>query len=231
MSNYQVPIRDLPEDMRPRERLLLRGEKTLSEAELLAIILGQGSQEMSALQLASFLLNRYRGLRGIRAASIEELIAVAKGIGQAKAVAIKAALELGSRAAQMLGESRIILDAPQKVADMFMEEMRYFDKEHFRVVFLDTKCKMITWEDISIGGLNSAQVHPREVFKNAIKRSAAGIILIHNHPSGDPAPSREDKKVTARLSEAGDLLGIGVYDHVIIGDGKHISFKASGYIK
>lgn len=228
MAFYHVGIKDMPEDMRPREKLLNQGETALNEEELLAIILGMGTARTSALELARQLLSKYGGLRHLKEASLEELLQE-KGIGPAKAVSIKAAIELGRRIAQGHRNRRQV-KSPEDVTDMVMEEMRYFDREHFRVLYLDRKGGVLDMEDISIGGLHSSIVHPREVFKPAVKRSAASVILVHNHPSGDPSPSREDIEVTRRLVEAGGIMGIEVLDHVIIGEKNYVSLKAQGLL-
>ena len=220
-------IKELPPEMRPREKMLLHGTKDMSENELLAIILNSGNHEMNSLQVAEHLLGYFRGLRNLYGASIEEIIASTKGIGPAKAIAIKAALELGVRVPG-LQQERQVIQSPKDVINLLMEEMRYLDREHFRVLYLDRKSKLIESEDVAIGGLHSAVVHPREVFKSAIKRSCASILLVHNHPSGDPEPSAEDIKLTKRLVEAGQIIGIEVCDHIVIGDGAYHSFKANG---
>lgn len=221
-------IKDLPEDMRPREKLLLKGEVFLNDDELLAIILGQGMAGLNALDMASSMLARYGSLRSLKEASIEELTKE-PGIGTAKAVSIKAAIELGRRIS-INTQRRISVRSPEDVKSLVMEDMRYYDREHFRVLYLDRKGGLITIEDISVGGLHSSIVHPREVFKPAVKRSAASLILVHNHPSGDPAPSQEDIEVTRRLIEAGHILGIEVLDHVIIGEGTYCSLKSRNLI-
>ena len=232
MGEYYVCIKDMPESMRPREKLILRGEATLSEAELLAIVLGGGTKNINAVDLAIQLLSKHKDLRQLREASLEELM-LEKGIGPAKAVSIKAALELGRRAA-IDAPAKMYIKSPEDVinaaAGANMEEMRYFDRKHFRVMYLDRKGGLLVMEDVSVGGLHSSIVHPREVFKTAVKKSAASMILIHNHPSGDPTPSREDIDITNRLIEAGKLMGIEVLDHVIIGDNTYCSLKARGLI-
>jgi DNA repair protein RadC len=225
---YGVLIKDLPENMRPREKLVIHGEKNLTDSELLAVILGMGTRNISAIDLANSLLVSYGSLRHLKEASLEELKSH-KGIGLAKAVSIKAAAELGRRIALDI-QHRTTIKSPEDVKNMVMEEMRYFDREHFRVLYLDRKAGLVTMEDISIGGLHSSIVHPREVFKTAIKRSAASIILVHNHPSGDPTPSREDIEVTRRLIEVGKIMGIEVLDHIIVGDNTYCSLKAKGSI-
>jgi DNA repair protein RadC len=214
--------------MRPREKLLAQGETTLNNHELLAIILGNGTKDISALELANRLLNTYKGLRRLQEASLEELIQE-KGIGPAKAASIKAALEMGRRISLDV-EIRDLIKSPKDVEQMLVQEMRAYDREHFIVLYLDRKGGLIVKEHVSVGGLHSSIVHPREVFKTAVKRSAASIILAHNHPSGDPAPSQEDINITRRLVEAGGIMGIEVIDHVVIGENTYCSLKEKGLI-
>lgn len=218
----------MPITMRPREKMLNQGEASLSESELLAIILGMGTKNMTAIELANALLIKYKNLRTLKEASLDELTKQ-RGIGLAKAVQIKAAFELGKRVA-ISSQNKNYIKSPDDVKNMVMEEMRYFDREHFRAIYLDRKGGLITMKDISIGSLNSSIVHPREVFKTAVKNSAASIILVHNHPSGDPSPSNEDIEVTKRLIDAGDLMGIPILDHIIIGDNIYTSLKAKNLI-
>lgn len=224
---YRLTIKDMPADLRPRERLLREGAQSLTDPELLAILLRTGTATSTALELAAVVLTHFNGLRGLVQASVEELSEI-KGVGPAKAAQIKAALELGKRVATNAPEQRVVIKTPEDAAGLVMEEMRHLDREHFRALLLNAKNQVIGQEVISIGTLNSSTVHPRELFKNAIKRSAAAIILIHNHPSGDPSPSREDIEVTRRLIEVGHLIGIEVLDHLIIGDNKFNSFRARG---
>jgi len=218
---YKAKIKDMPEDERPRERLIKYGPKHLSTAELLAIVMRVGTREENALELAKKLLEKYN----LPALSKSDVIELRKtlGIGDAKACQIVASFELGRRL--LTYESKPPIRTPQDVADMFMSELRYLKKEIFKGVYLDTKNRVIADETVSMGSLNTNIVHPREVFKKAIEKSAASIILVHNHPSGDPTPSSEDIELTKRMREAGNLLGIEVFDHVIIGDGKYISLK------
>lgn len=228
LSEYRVTIKEMPENMRPREKMLAIGERALSEIELLAIIIGRGTSNLNAIELATALLASFGGLRRLKEASLEELISH-HGIGLAKAASIKAALELGRRAARDIWD-KMPIKSPEDVKNIVLEEMRYFDREHFRVLYLDRKGGLISQEDVSIGGLHSSLVHPREVFKTAIKRSAASVILVHNHPSGDPEPSKEDVEVSRMLIEAGRLMGIEVLDHVIIGENNYTSLKSRGLI-
>lgn len=222
-------MKELPEGVRPRERLLKEGAEVLSDAELLAILLGTGSREATALDLASQLLTVFQSLRRLVDATVEELSQM-KGVGPAKASQVKAALELARRLSRYSDLPRSVIRSPEDAAGLVMEEMRHLDREHFRAILLNTKNQVITVDNVSVGTLNSSTVHPRELFRNAIKRSAAALILLHNHPSGDPAPSREDIDITGRLVQAGKIVGIEVLDHVIIGDNKFTSLKAEGLI-
>jgi DNA repair protein RadC len=227
--NYRPTMKELPEGVRPRERLLKEGAEVLSDAELLAILLGTGSREATALDLASQLLIVFQSLRRLVDATVEEMSQM-KGVGPAKASQVKAALELARRLSRYSDLPRSVIRSPEDAAGLVMEEMRHLDREHFRAILLNTKNQVITVDNVSVGTLNSSTVHPRELFRNAIKRSAAALILLHNHPSGDPAPSREDIDITGRLVQAGKIVGIEVLDHVIIGDNKFTSLKAEGLI-
>lgn len=223
MPDDAVMIRDLPQDERPREKLERLGAKALGVPELLAILLRVGNARMSALQMGQQLMSRF-GLRGLEAASVQELSAV-KGIGLAKACQLKAAFELGVRLAQTRKASLPTIAAPQDAADLLMEDMRYLKEEHFRVLVLDTRNNVTGMRDVHIGTLNASLVHPREVFRYAVSNNAAAVLLAHNHPSGDTAPSKEDLALTTRLVDAGALMGIPVFDHIIIGDGTYQSLK------
>jgi len=222
-------MKDLPEELRPRERLQRHGAETLSEAELLAILLRTGTSRASALDLAGELLARFEGLRGLLAAGTDELAAV-RGMGPAKAAQVKAALELGRRLAASRQGARPTVRTPDDAAAVVMEEFRHQDREHFAVLVLNTKNQVLAVERVAVGTLNSTTVHPREVFKCAVRRSAAALILVHNHPSGDPTPSRQDLDLTRRLAEAGEIMGIAILDHLIIGDNRYTSLKAEGYL-
>lgn len=226
--DYQFGIKDMPPEMRPRERLSIHGEKNLSERELLAIIIGNGTKNVSALDLAHRLLVHFQGLRNIREAELEELMTV-KGIGTAKAVTIKAAIELGRRTALDV-KIKDFIHSPEDVSRLLMDEMRYLDREHLYGLYLDRKGGLLSKEIISIGSLSSSIVHPREVFKSAVKCSASSVIVAHNHPSGDPTPSREDFDITRRLAEAGKIMGIELIDHLVIGHKSYCSLKEKGAI-
>lgn len=224
-----LTLKEIPEQQRPRERLLSLGASSLSDIELLAIILRTGVKHVSAIDLAGQLLKRFDNLRGLLEASIEEMAEV-KGIGKVKAVQIKAALEISRRLMMSPASERITIKSPDDVAALVMNDMRNLDKEYFRILLLNTKNHVLSIETINIGTLNSSMVHPREIFKVAIKKSAAALILFHNHPSGDPSPSTDDINITKRIIQSGDILGIFVLDHIIIGDNKFISLKTEGLI-
>lgn len=227
--NYKVKIKDLPSDLMPRERLVALGSSALSNAELLALILVSGTRSENALEMCSRILAAYGGWRGLARLSQVELTQI-NGIGTAKACQIQALLEISRRIAASVPETRPTVRCPEDVANLVMEEMRDLDREHFRLVPLNTKNQVLGIVPVSVGSLNAAPVHPREVFKEAIRRSSAAIILLHNHPSGDPTPSREDIEITKRLAEAGKLLGIEVFDHLVIGDKRYVSLKEKGVL-
>ena len=224
MTEYRPMMRDLPEGDRPRERLLHAGPHALGSAELLAIILRTGSGGENVVRLAERLLAKFSGLEGIARASTTELQTV-KGIGPAKAVEIKAALELGRRVLATAPDQRPQISSPADAANLLMSEMAFLDQEHLRVLLLDTKNRVLSIPTIYIGSLNASIVRVGELFRAAIKESAAAIIVVHNHPSGDPTPSPEDVTVTRQLVEAGQLLNIKVLDHLVIGRNRFVSLK------
>lgn len=226
-QKYSVTIKDLPTDERPRERLVKYGPDVLSNAELLAIILRVGSVEYSAIGLAEHILATFNGLKGIATSSVEELSTV-KGLGTAKAAQILAMVELGKRLAASVSEGRRAIRCPQDAADLLMPELRDAPQEHFKAVLLNTKGEVLKIRDVTIGTLNSSVVIPRDLFRIAVANNSASVIVAHNHPSGDPAPSRDDINVTKRLVEAGEIVGIEVLDHIIVGDGRWISLKERG---
>ncbi|WP_057561679.1 RadC family protein [Paraclostridium sordellii] len=209
---------------RPREKMLNNGEKSLSNAELLAIILRTGTKKQSVLELANYILNKdSQGIRWLKDITVQELCEI-DGIGISKATQIKAALELGIRISSAK-PTKYKVTNPWDIYKYYMESLRYLNKEIFKIILLNTKNEIICDIDVSVGTLNMSLVHPREVFREAIKRNSNKIILIHNHPSGNIEPSNEDKNVTLRLIKCGDLIGIEVIDHIIIGDGLYYSFK------
>jgi DNA repair protein RadC len=221
-----VLIRDLPPEERPRERLERLGAAALDVPSLLAILLRTGNARTSALQLGQLIYVHFRDLRTLAAAGVAELSQI-PGVGLAKACQILAAFELGKRLAAMQDRPKPVISNPESAANLVREEMRCFREEHFRVLCLDTRNQVLSQRDVSIGTLNASLVHPREVFREAIASSAAAVIVMHNHPSGDPTPSKEDLALTTRLVEAGALLGIPVLDHLIIGE-RHVSLKERG---
>ncbi len=209
-------IRDLPAEDRPRERLAELGADALRNAELIAILLRTGLKGVSAIQVADQLLQRFGTLDRLARASLDELRQT-KGVGRDKAIALKSAFTLAQRMARELQHEAPLLDTPERIADLLREDNRFYDVEHFQVVLLNTRRRLIRVEPISQGTLDTILVHPREVFKLAISANAAAIVLVHNHPSGDPTPSEGDVKVTRDLIRAGQLLRIEVLDHVILG--------------
>ncbi|MFK7694218.1 DNA repair protein RadC [Paenibacillus sp. HJGM_3] len=229
MESPTVTLRDLPHEDRPRERMLQYGAHALSNAELLAILIRTGTRSESAVHLAQRLLTQTNGLRQLVEMSTEQLTAV-RGIGAAKALQIQAGIELGKRLARTSQAETVTIRSPRDVTDLLGEDLRYLQKEHFVCLFLNTKNQVIGRETLSIGSLNASIVHPREVFLAAVKRSSASIVCAHNHPSGDPTPSPEDIQITRRLAEAGELLGIELLDHIIIGDRTCVSLKEQGYL-
>jgi DNA repair protein RadC len=209
-------IHEMPHADRPRERLIQEGADALSNAELIAILLRTGTRGSSALHVAQQLLASFQNLERLARASAEELRGV-KGIGRDKAVAMKAAFTLARRLARETPGEAPLLDTPERVADLLREENRLYEVEHFQVVLLNTRRRLIRVELISQGTLDTLLVHPREVFRAAILAQAAAMVLVHNHPSGDPTPSEADVRVTRDLIRAGQLLKIEVLDHVILG--------------
>ena len=217
-------IKEIPLNDRPREKMAANGAAVLTDAELIAILLRTGTAEKSAIDIASEMTadgGLYKRLAGIT--RLNELTNI-KGLGQAKAATVLAALEIGRRIASAKPIEKIHLSCPQDVADFLMPRLRYAAKEQFVVILLNNKNKVIGTEVVSEGSLSSSIVHPREVFAPAILHHAAAIMVAHNHPSGDTKPSIEDEEVTRQLLRSGKVLGIPMIDHVIIGDGNYYSF-------
>ncbi|MCZ2259828.1 RadC family protein [Sporosarcina sp. G11-34] len=225
----KMMIRDVHLADRPRERLVRQGAASLSNQELIAILLGTGTRNESVLVLANRVLSSFDKIQDLKDATIEEYMSV-KGVGQAKAALLLAAVELGKRLYRKHTEERFTIRSPEDAASYLMTDMTSLNQEHFVVLFMNVKNEVLHKQTIFIGSLNSAIVHPREIFREAVKRSAASIICAHNHPSGSPSPSPEDIEVTKRLVDAGALMGIEVLDHVIIGDHQFISLKEKGYM-
>ena len=222
-------IKSMPPSERPIEKMFSNGRESLSNSELLAVILGSGHKDMSAIELAENIIALKDGVKGLSELSPEELTRI-PGIGPRKAASVICALELGRRVSTAPRERRLRIRSSGHLAEFFMEDMRYLKKEFFKVLMLNVKLEVIGIETISVGELAGAPVHPRESFEPAIRKGAAAVCFVHNHPSGDPEPSKEDLDITRRLMECGDILGIKVLDHIIIGDGVYISLKEEGYI-
>lgn len=229
MDSRVILLRDVPREDRPRERMMVDGAEALSDAELLAILLRTGTRNESAVHLANRILRECGGLRNLVDMSISELTRI-RGVGPAKAAQLRAGIELGRRLARRAASDRPAIRKPEDAAKLVMEDLRSELQEHFVCLFLNTKNQVLARETLFVGTLNASLVHPREVFRAAIKRGCASIICIHNHPSGDPTPSPEDISLTRRLHEAGSLIGIDVLDHIIIGDGRFVSLKEQGYL-
>lgn len=222
-----LTIKELPADERPRERMQLRGPQALSNADLLAILLNTGLKGEPVTAMAERLLVTFNGLGGLLRADLEE-IAGERGMGPAKATTLKAALELANRLSALRSEDRPQIASPDDVVDLLGLEMAALEQEQLRVVLLDTKNRVIAARTVYQGSANQAMIRPGEVFRDAVRRNAVGIIVVHNHPSGDPTPSSADVAMTAELVRAGHLLDIEVLDHLVIGQGRHVSLRRLG---
>jgi len=229
----RLSMKELPLTERPYERMEKFGPEVLSNAELLAIIIRTGNAKETSVGLAQRVLKmdtENKGLAFLHDISLEELKAI-EGIGRVKAIQIKAVMELSKRISTSFASTKKTqVKSPEVIANLLMEDMRYLNKEVFKVVLLNAKNNIIKITDVSVGSLTASIVHPREVFNEAVKSSSYGLIFVHNHPSGDPEPSMQDIETTKRLREAGDILGIKVVDHIIIGDGRFASLKEKGYL-
>jgi DNA repair protein RadC len=235
LSEYKVPLKrlslkELPVTERPREKLIQQGEQTLSDAELLAILMGSGTQKESALQVAQRMLKEAGDLKALSGLTVTELRKRFHGIGPARAAQVKAALELSRRYSKQLKEERPRFSNSHAVFHHFHERFRGKRQEELWVAVVDMKNRLVHESEVTRGTLNGSLVHPREIYHRAISNAGAGVILVHNHPSGDPSPSPEDRRVTLQILEAGNLLGIPLLDHIIIGNESHYSFKDAGII-
>ncbi len=226
---HHTKIKDWPAAERPREKLLARGAHALSDAELLAILIRVGSGNATALDLARKILSAEKTLRGVAGKTPQELMRM-KGIGEAKAVELIAAFEIGRRVQAQDGGEKITLTTPEQVAQRMIPRMREKKSEAFWILLLDTRNCLIHEQELTTGTLNASLVHPREVFKVAIDRLAASVIAVHNHPSGVAEPSQEDLNITRQLVEAGRIIGIPLHDHVIVAGDSYMSFAERGML-
>ncbi|MBQ2276558.1 MAG: DNA repair protein RadC [Lachnospiraceae bacterium] len=229
-SNTNITIREYPETERPYEKCMEYGASSLSDSELLAVILRSGSSKMSSVDLSKKILTTHptiSGLVSLHYLSYSDLIKI-HGIGKVKAIQIQCVAELSKRMAKQERKQLISLDSPKTVANYYMEEMRHLTKEHMKIALFDCKNGLISDFDIATGTVNAVITSPREIFIEALKKEAVYIVMLHNHPSGDPTPSEQDLITTKRVEEIGQLLGIQLIDHIIIGNHKYISLKEQG---
>lgn len=227
MGEHGLVIRDLPASERPRERLEQYGPESLSTAELLAIVLRVGSRGESAVRLAERLLSEFGGLAEIARARIPQLSSL-PGVGLAKAAQLKAAFELGKRLATSIDGPKAVVGGASDAAALVMEDLRHRQQECLAAIFLDTRNQVICVRILTVGTLTGSPAHPREVFREALAQGCASLIVCHNHPSGDPTPSKDDIALTARLVQAGELMGVPLVDHIVIGGGRYVSLKEAG---
>jgi len=223
--NQGYRIKDIEQSQRPRERLQKQGAQVLNDSELLAILLRVGMKGLNAVQIGQRLLYLFGGLDGIRRATFTELCNV-EGVGPAKAAQIKAAIELGSRLARMEPEERRLITSPQDVADQVQYKMAYLEQEELWILLLDSRNHHLRTEQLYRGSLNSSNVRPAEIYKAGIRHNAASLIIVHNHPSGDPSPSPEDIQLTRMLIEAGRMLELPIVDHIVVGAKGFTSIKS-----
>lgn len=228
--NNSLDIRNMPEYEKPKEKLLTYGAETLSNSELLAIIIGTGIKGENAVELSSRILNEFNDLDGILTAEYNDIISIS-GIKSGRASQIMALSELFKRFRTLkAGRKNVKITSPKDLADLLMGEMSYLNQEVLKVISLSTKNTIIEARDVFRGSLNNSIVHPREIFKRAISNHSASVIICHNHPSGDPTPSKEDISITLRIKECGKIIGIPLIDHIIIGNNKFVSLKEKGLI-
>lgn len=232
MEMKKSVIKDLPVSEQPYAKAEKYGVNVLSDAELLAIIIRSGSKSEHSVELATRVLlsiKSNQNLNGLHHVTMHELMKIS-GIGKVKALQLLCLAEISKRMVKLEAEAGIRMADPHTVANYYMEEMRHLKKEQCRLLLFDTKSKMLGEEILSIGTINSSILSPREVFVTALAHEAVHIILVHNHPSGDPTPSKEDQLITRKIVEAGNLVGIRLMDHIIIGDNRYISLKELGII-
>lgn len=217
-------VREMPEDDRPRERIARHGAEALRDAELIGVLFRTGTRDAGAVALAERLLKQFGDLRRLSQASLEELQQV-KGIGQVKAIELKAALELGRRLAVYARPKQVKFHNARDIADLLMLKFRQYETEHFKSVLLNIKNEVMKVVEVSHGSIDGTLALPGDVFRQAVREGAAGVVVAHNHPSGDPEPSRNDIDLTRRLADAARLMNIKLIDHVIFGDGRYVSLK------
>lgn len=230
MEHHYLTVKELPESERPYEKCERTGVASLSDAELLAVILRSGTKSQRVVELAVNILNystAYPGLKGLNYLTLKELTGI-KGVGRVKAIEILCLTEITKRMSKQLQQDSLKLISPQSVADYYMQEMRHLSREIVKLLILDSKNRLIKDIIISEGTINTSLMPTREIFVNSLKYEAVNIIILHNHPSGDPTPSAEDIRTTKKLWEAGNLIGIQLMDHIIIGDNRYISLKEQG---
>lgn len=220
-------LRELPSDSLPRERLMIFGEKALSDQELLAIILRTGHHQVNVMEMSANLLNHFTSLFELKQATLEELMTV-KGIGKVKAIELKATLEFGVRVQQAMQPKIGRITSSYDIAQQLIAEQRDLQQEHLVALYLNTKNEIIQRKLLFVGSLNQSIAHPREIFRNAVRCSAARVLLTHNHPSGNPQPSENDLAFTKRVIECGELMGIELLDHIVTGDNRYISLREEG---
>ena len=227
-GRYQPMIRDLPQGERPRERLKLHGAKHLNNTELIAILLRTGMTGENVISLSSRVLTALGGLAGLGRSNFTELCSQ-RGLSEAKACQLLAAIELGRRFVSLAPEERVVINSPQDVANLLTAEMAVLDQEHLKALLLNTKNEVLGIREIYVGNVNSSVVRPAEVFRPAVRDNATSVIVVHNHPSGDPTPSSEDVSITRALVEAGKMMAVEVLDHLVIGSGnRFVSLKEAG---
>lgn len=218
-----------PQDSRPRERLFRLGAEALSDHELLAIILKTGTRQMNVVDLSLRLLSQFDNLYNLNQASIEELMTI-PGIGKVKAIELRATFELGNRVNDSVQTKFGTITSSEGAGNYFLKKMKGLEQEHVMALYLNTKNEIIKQETIFIGSLNQAVAHPREIFKGAVRVSAARIVIAHNHPSGNPEPSQADFNFTQRMVDCGELMGIDLLDHFVVGETSYISLREYGWI-
>ena len=227
--NNSIKVIDIPEEERPIEKLLMNGPETLSNPELLAIILRTGTKGENIISLSTRILSEFNGLGGLLEAGLDEITSI-KGIKNIKASQIMALGELVRRINKLKFATGRQITSPRDIAEVIMKDMILLKQEVLKLIMLDTKNNILGVKDVFKGSLNTSIVHPREIFKEALKKSSSSIIICHNHPSGDPTPSKEDINITIRIKECGKIMGIDLLDHLIIGNNKYISLKEKGII-